>query len=60
MANQKYMCPSCGWIGTEDEMDADYCDDGDGGEAWTNWMCPGCGTWQSGVHDYIEVKDEDN
>ena len=54
-AAPRYRC-DCGWIGTEAEMGADYYpayDDDD--EVWSNWICPGCGEWQS-LNDYVTIE----
>lgn len=41
----------CGWIGPAEEMDADCAM---GGEAWSNWICPGCRQWLR-LEDYDDV-----
>jgi uncharacterized C2H2 Zn-finger protein len=53
---QLYKCPECGGICFEDEMDADYCFDGDGDEYWSNWICPHCGMWHQ-LEDYLKVQN---
>ena len=54
---KKYRC-ECGWVGVESEMEADYTIvNGDGDEAWSNWICPSCGLWQE-LEDY-ELINED-
>ena len=50
----KYKCPECGWIGTEDEMEADTMCAADD-ETWSNWICPKCKMWQD-LNDYLEVE----
>lgn len=35
-----FRCNTCGWIGTNKEMAADYTQ-----EAWSNTVCPSCHTW---------------
>lgn len=57
----KYKCPECNWIGTEDDMEADYMTyyDEDGiydDEAWSNWICPSCNTWHQ-LEDYSKVEE---
>ncbi len=37
-----FRCDTCGWIGTEKEMAADYTQ-----EAWSNTVCPSCHTWDN-------------
>ncbi len=54
----RYRC-KCGWIGTEDEMNADSFMTGDG-EAWSNWICPRCDVWASGVDEYEELAEGAN
>lgn len=62
MEEQKYKCPDCGWVGTEDEMRTSYeliyDDDEDDEivveEEWSNWICPHCGMWYT-LKDYEEV-----
>lgn len=48
---QKYRCPDprCGWVGTEDDMDAEDIDD-----AWSNWICPRCRGWHQ-LEDYEPI-----
>lgn len=51
-----YKCEDCSWEGTEDEMGADCVSGGDEcDEAWSNWICPGCGMWWN-LEDY-EIVD---
>jgi rubredoxin len=50
----RYKCPDCGWIGTENEMEADYIG-GYEGESWSNWICPQCQTWWR-LDDYEVVQ----
>jgi predicted RNA-binding Zn-ribbon protein involved in translation (DUF1610 family) len=66
MAAQCYKCPTCGWIGTEFDMEADWESVNDcGDETWSNWICPQCGAWWEledycllGKHYTIEPYDE--
>lgn len=39
----RYKCPDCDWIGTEDEMGADFTSGIE--EMWSSWICPNCGVW---------------
>jgi len=49
-----YLC-DCGWVGTVDEMEADYTTpSGAGDEAWSNHICPSCKAWNQ-LDDYEEV-----
>lgn len=41
MVDQKYKCPDCGWIGTEEEMVADYVYEV-GDAYWETRICPNC------------------
>lgn len=50
----RYQCLNCGWIGTEEEMDADYYETGDD-ECWSNWICPRCHIWYQ-LKDYKMVE----
>jgi hypothetical protein len=45
----------CGWVGTERNMGADWCDDGDGDEIWSNWICPKCHAWEQNLKQYEKV-----
>jgi rubredoxin len=47
MSEKRYRCPSCGWVGTEQDMQADFVPASDGDEMWSNWICPKCETWWS-------------
>lgn len=51
----RYQCPECGWIGTEEEMKSDYTSGEN--EMWSNWICPECGVWWE-LCDYERVDDE--
>ena len=56
----KYKCPECGWVGTSDEMGADYYYISDSeeeivDEVWSNWICPGCEHWHFGLDSYQEI-----
>ncbi len=58
MSAARYEC-ECGWVGTKDEMDSDSVAGGhDFDELWSNWICPGCNEWWSGLEDYQEVPDD--
>ena len=56
----KYKCPNCGWIGTENEMEADFFnftdEEGDYDEVWSNWICPSCDTWHQ-LEDYERIDE---
>jgi len=52
MTEKKYKCPECGWIGTEDEMMADFFGE-PADETWSNWICPECKTWNQ-LDDYVK------
>jgi hypothetical protein len=55
MTNPQYKCPNCGGHCTVDQMGADYCivsEEGD--EAWCNYICPHCETWQD-LADYEKL-----
>lgn len=54
MKETLYRCPKCGWVGTEDEMDADFIPT-DEDEIWSNWICPECRTWWE-LEDYEIVE----
>ena len=55
---QLYKCPDCdGQVTSEKEMVADYASDGDGGEIWSNWICPHCGAWHT-LKCWIKVDKE--
>jgi hypothetical protein len=58
--DKQYKCPEngCDWVGTEDEMEADFqeCEDRTE-EVWSNWICPSCGYWHQ-LNNYEEVKGE--
>jgi hypothetical protein len=63
----KYKCKTkkCDWIGTQDEMWADYRFDRydeDEVEEWSNWICPKCGVWhqslEEGYEEILEVNNE--
>lgn len=49
----KYKCPECGHICTENQMLADH-SESDSGECWTNWVCPECQSWQMDLEDWIK------
>ena len=49
-----FRCPDCKWVGTIDEMGADYTLDG---EAYCNYVCPKCGTWHHSPEDYEPVNE---
>jgi hypothetical protein len=51
----KYRCPGCGGECTIDQMGADYfiCSE-EGDEAWCNYICPHCETWQD-LDDYEKL-----
>src|SRR6188474_3310520 len=51
-----YKCPECGWVGTEDEMQADATGGED--EAWSNWICGHCHAWLR-LEDYAPVASRD-
>lgn len=41
-------------------MDADwFVWDDEGGEVWSNWICPSCGTWHE-LDDYKQVEETMN
>jgi len=50
----KYKCPECGWIGTIEEMKADFIHFDDGEEMWSNWICPSCEYWNQ-PEDYEKI-----
>ena len=50
---QKYKCPSCGWVGAEDEMGADFVETEED-EIWSNWICPKCKEWHE-LEDYEKI-----
>jgi rubredoxin len=52
---QRYECSTCEHIvNSEDEMGSDYCSDGNGGEAWSNWICPNCGHWHGSFAGWLD------
>lgn len=51
----KYRCPECGWVGTENDMSADYLTFDDGGEIWSNNICPNCEAWHD-IDDYEQLE----
>ena len=52
----RYKCPICFWIGTEDEMEADsFGEPSD--EVWSNWICHKCGAWHQ-LNDYVIIPNE--
>lgn len=51
-----YRCPRCGWVGTEDEMEADYFGE-PSEECWSNWICPECSHWHR-LEDYETIKEQ--
>lgn len=54
----RYKCPKCEWIGTEDEMEADYTDYlPPSEECWSNWICPSCKTWHQ-LDDYEKLASD--
>ncbi len=58
MTAPRYEC-DCGWIGTEDEMEADSvagCDDAD--EIWSKCIGPECNYWAECLTDFKEVPDD--
>jgi len=55
MGEQKYKCPECGHICTENQMLANGTD----GEAWSNWICPKCKYWQIDLEDWRKIKKEE-
>lgn len=56
---QRYECSVCEHVVNDvDEMGADFCGDGDGGEVWSNWICPKCGYWHSSLKDWIRLDPE--
>lgn len=58
MNEKLYKCPECGWVGTEEAMEADsVVINEDGDEAWSNWICPSCMTWFN-LEDYEEVRSQ--
>lgn len=45
-----YQCEECGYVCPEEEMEGDATSaTGDGSEMWSNWICPSCGMWHSGL-----------
>lgn len=57
----KYKCPECNWIGTENDMEADYITyyDEEGmydQEVWSNWICASCNAWHQ-LEEYTKVEE---
>jgi rubredoxin len=53
----RYQCPCCEWIGTENDMEADwFVWDDEGDEIWSNWICPSCNAWHQ-LEDYKKVEE---
>lgn len=49
----------CGWIGTESDLGSDYIPGNDEcDEAWSDYICPGCGYWEIDLDDYEIIDDE--
>jgi hypothetical protein len=46
MNEERYKCPKCGCIGTEEDMEFDCIIGEDGEECCCDWICPECGMWQ--------------
>ena len=67
MADVKYKCPECEWVGTESEMRADYYwiySDPDTcehpiDEVWSSTICPQCNDWHNNdLREYDILKEE--
>ncbi len=61
MAEDLYKCPTCGWTGTESDMESDESWDADTEEEhWSFYICPGCKTWCDGLEDYEDATNDHN
>ena len=52
-----YQCPKCGYVTSENGMDADAHGDNVSDEIWSNWICPSCKTWWDDLDDWIKLSD---
>lgn len=54
----EWKCPVCGWQGTVEEMTSDFVTN-DEDESYSNFICPGCYSWNAYGNESENLLDSD-